>query len=61
MYNNKRQEKSAAVWQFFLEKVKKMLAETEDRKLRKELRYSVRAFRSLIREGALLPNAATRN
>jgi triphosphoribosyl-dephospho-CoA synthetase len=60
MYSNKKQEKSAAVWKFLLEEAQRMLSETQDKVRRKELRYSVRAFRSLLRERAILPNAAAR-
>jgi hypothetical protein len=55
MYSNKRQEESVAVWEFFLKRVQEMLAQAKAPKLKKELRYSARALRSLIRERAVLP------
>jgi hypothetical protein len=60
MYNNKKQEKSVAAWKYFLRRSQEMLAETQDQQLRKELRCAIRAFRSLIRERALLPQGKRR-
>jgi hypothetical protein len=55
MYNNKKQEESVAIWRFFLDRVTELLRESKGRKNKRELRGSVRALESLIRERALLP------
>jgi hypothetical protein len=57
MYTNKRQEKNIAVWKYFLERAQQMFDEAKSGKRRRELQYSIRAFRSLIRERAPLPNS----
>ena len=57
MYTNEMQEKSAVVWRYFLGRVKELLSQAKGRKRKKELRSSVRALESLIRERALLPEA----
>ena len=55
MYNTKKQAKNERVWKKFLEDFKGMLAEAKDPVRRKELRQAIRDFKSLIAQGAALP------
>jgi hypothetical protein len=68
MYNmSDSQEQNGVGWEFCLTKAKKMFSETTDKKRQKALRYSVRAFETLIRQRAVMPqgnsqtNAATQS
>lgn len=56
MYNaNHCQEKKVISWQVLLDEAKRLLAESESIEEKRELRKSVRAFESLIRQKAAMP------
>jgi hypothetical protein len=49
------QEQNASGWKIFLEQAERMLTEAKSKKRRKELRYSVHAFETLIQQNAPMP------
>lgn len=55
MCNESGQEKSVAGWGIFLNYAKALLADAKDRKRRKELQKSIRAFEILIHQNARMP------
>ena len=59
MYNTASQEKSKYSWENLLAAVETMLSQEKDLQRRKDLRYSVNAFKTLISQKA--PYLGTKN